>query len=332
MPRIVRTNYLCPACGYSTHKASNIKNHFYKLQKPCPKVENDIELTDEIKEYVIKNRVYHIPKKEQPPPSITQNINNINYYNNMVNNMMVKDKLDAYCGYNGIEIIDFEEKIDNMFKHTAKKLDRDAQKHFELKHEQFIDAIEDISGVKNAEFEKFNLKYDLSFDKIDIYDSGDWISFNIDKGIGKIFGILQDNIWNSYEKYLIRKMKNKGDVYNRQIVKELLTEYFTFIKCFNVFPFMNDHDDSDVFGEDYEGDAYEYTEKCMNLYNTIALTQSQINKNKRIVIDILKRNTKCNVHELNTQVAGLIRMDEDFKKHISDLLDGKIIIRSKPCQ
>lgn len=176
--------------------------------------------------------------------------------------------------------------------------------------------------------DKLDDKY--SFDKIEIYDSGNWISYNNDKGIRIIIKMLQKKIWNSYERYLIRKMKNKTDAYNRQLVKELLIEYFTFIKCFNVAPFMNDHDDSDVFGEDHEGDVYEYTEQCMNIYNTISLTQSQINKNKRIVLDILKRNTKCNVHELNTQVAGLIRMDEEFKKHISDLLDGKIIIRSKP--
>jgi hypothetical protein len=37
----------------------------------------------------------------------------------------------------------------------------------------------------------------------------------------------------------------------------------------------------------------------------------------------------CLVNDLNLQVAGLIRMDDDFKKHIQDILDGNIMIRPR---
>lgn len=71
MPRTARSPYQCPACGLTTTRVSNIKKHFYDLQKPCPRVSNDIELTDEIKEYVVKNRVY---KVQQLNPTTVENL------------------------------------------------------------------------------------------------------------------------------------------------------------------------------------------------------------------------------------------------------------------
>ena len=50
--------YKCPCCGYETEKKSAIIKHFYNLKKLCPKLLNDIELTDEIKEYILANRIY----------------------------------------------------------------------------------------------------------------------------------------------------------------------------------------------------------------------------------------------------------------------------------
>jgi hypothetical protein len=58
--RTKRIPYKCPCCNYLTSKKSNILKHFYDLKKPCPKSYNDITLTDEIKKYVIVNRVYHV--------------------------------------------------------------------------------------------------------------------------------------------------------------------------------------------------------------------------------------------------------------------------------
>ncbi len=40
-------------------------NHLYKLKKPCPQTNMQIELTDDIKEWILQNRVYTPP----PPPT-----------------------------------------------------------------------------------------------------------------------------------------------------------------------------------------------------------------------------------------------------------------------
>jgi hypothetical protein len=57
-----KIEYVCIRCNYKTNKKSNIKNHFDR-KIDCPATENDIELTDEIKKYILKNRFYRIPKQ-----------------------------------------------------------------------------------------------------------------------------------------------------------------------------------------------------------------------------------------------------------------------------
>jgi len=55
-------SYLCPRCGYATPRKQNIERHFIR-QVECPN-SNNLVLTDEIKTIVLKDRMYHPPKKE----------------------------------------------------------------------------------------------------------------------------------------------------------------------------------------------------------------------------------------------------------------------------
>ncbi len=60
---MVKIEYSCPRCNYKTKLKANMRKHLYDRQEECPGITNDIELTDEIKEKVLKNRIYVIPKK-----------------------------------------------------------------------------------------------------------------------------------------------------------------------------------------------------------------------------------------------------------------------------
>lgn len=40
--------YQCICYGYETDRKADIQKHLYKLIKPCPKIFNNIDLTDEI--------------------------------------------------------------------------------------------------------------------------------------------------------------------------------------------------------------------------------------------------------------------------------------------
>ena len=60
---IPQDHYECPRCGYSSKHKSSMRNHFYKKNKSCPATQNTMDLTDEIKEYILDNKIYK-PKND----------------------------------------------------------------------------------------------------------------------------------------------------------------------------------------------------------------------------------------------------------------------------
>lgn len=63
MPRCAKMPYTCPRCNYTTASKGHMHFHLYELRKPCPKTHSDVELTEEIKEDLLVNRIYRPPKK-----------------------------------------------------------------------------------------------------------------------------------------------------------------------------------------------------------------------------------------------------------------------------
>lgn len=75
MPRRKLLPYHCPRCGYEIAKKSSMVSHFTTLKKPCPSIENDIDLTKEIKDYVLANKIYKIPKQDKNKQQATSTAN-----------------------------------------------------------------------------------------------------------------------------------------------------------------------------------------------------------------------------------------------------------------
>jgi hypothetical protein len=52
-------------------------NHFYRKNKPCPKSINNIELTNEIKEHILLNKIY-LPPKDSDLHELTKQVQKLN--------------------------------------------------------------------------------------------------------------------------------------------------------------------------------------------------------------------------------------------------------------
>lgn len=63
--------YLCPRCGYETDHKPSMYNHLYRKKKTCSITIDNIDLTDEIKQYILDNRVYNV---EQLNKSVKKNV------------------------------------------------------------------------------------------------------------------------------------------------------------------------------------------------------------------------------------------------------------------
>lgn len=60
--KLVLADYTCPRCNFKTRNKEDMRRHLYKREKPCSGVISNIELTDEIKQYILANRIYQEPK------------------------------------------------------------------------------------------------------------------------------------------------------------------------------------------------------------------------------------------------------------------------------
>lgn len=294
-------------------------------------LKNNIELTEDIKNHILQNFIYIIPKstrqsKTKQTNQINTTINNYNTINNYISNMGLVEKMKKYMEYKQLELIDFEDKIETKYTFKAKRLDNDDYKYgFELSSDDFLEIINEISSLcKGESLENMNVVYDNKIKNLKLYEQGNWSDLLLHNGVKSIIQTIQAYYLNSYEQYLIRNIYNqhKSRV-ERQKCKELLEIYYTFIAAFEIDPFIQSLPQDDVsFTDEHTRD--DIIDHYWKLYTVTRdnLKRIDINRTRKQVLDILKRNTIKNIDEMNKQVLELFQVDEVFKQ---SLLENKDI-------
>jgi hypothetical protein len=321
-----KDNYLCIRCGFSTKIKNDIRRHFYNLKKICPATKNNIELTDEIKEYILNNRIYIIPKPQKPEkPTIINNINNqiINNYNQINNLIMSMDpieKINKYIKYKNIELVDIDERLNETFESKANKLKNNKFKYFHLNLQSIIGIIDEITTIKDIN--TLNIFYDNILNKIKIFCDNEWLSLLLDFGIITIIDKIQYAYLNSYECYLIRKIINENNYHSKQELKEILEEYYKFLAWFDIQPYIFSKNNNKILFNDNDDKYYESSNNFTiynDYYKLYTNIISKINKTeqakvKKGIESIIKKNTKSFIIELNKKYLESLQNDEEFKK------------------
>ena len=294
--------YTCPRCGYNTSSRPDMKKHLYNLKKSCPGQENDIELTDIIKEKILENRIYHIEQYQ----NIYQQ-NNIQI-NNIISNMDIPDKIKKFTKHNNVELINFDEHVEDMFSNITTRLTKDDFRFgFELNKDDLLDSINQVCKINQDSLcEDLNLYYDKKVDRINIYD-GEWEELLLNKGIRKVLYTIQQSYWDEYESYLLKKINTEyAHPIEKQKLRECLIEYYSFIGCFDAEPYVKGLIDKDF-------DTYD---RYYNLYIKTRddIRKSEINENRKAILDILKKNSDRNITELNKKICKLFNIDNEFQR------------------
>ena len=307
--------YKCPCCGYETNNKAYMKKHLYTLKKPCPKLVNDIHLTNEIKDYILANRTWK-SKIQPPPPTTIQIINTLNQQNNCINyyiaNLDPIEKLNKFISYKESDIIPIEDRIENKYGNIISKLENDKFKYgFELDREALLNIVDDISLVISENSEDMNIIHDEEGKKLKLYD-GEWKSLRYKCAVKELLQAIKGNYLDTYEFYLIKKILNsKDNLHNFQRLNELLGNYYNFLSCNDLYPYVQEINDEDELDFD---DKDKFYSKYIKIYD--AITNAEKNKTQKEVLDIIVRNSKQNIADLNKKIIALFKMDEDFKKVI----------------
>jgi predicted transcriptional regulator len=320
--------YNCIRCGYNAQQKIHMKNHLYNLKKICPCLLNDIELTDEIKEFILLNRIYHIPLPAPVTP-ITQIINNNNTINNLIANMDSVDKLTKYITFQDTSLIEYPQTISDKFAKRIKKLENGTSNFLVLDKHNLLEVVNQVSSLSTETFENLNIIYDEKFNKLKLYESGGWTESLLINGIRTLLMQIQDIYFNIYECYLIRKIEYSQLVpQHKAKIREQLSEYYKFLGCFEIDPYVMGKNDTEIkynIDDERFDPCLEFTDRnreipilYTKMYTEIRdkTLVSQLNKIKKEIIDIIKKNSKKNLDELNKKVFALFNMDEEFKQTI----------------
>ena len=319
-----KTPYECCRCGYSTSHKACMRHHLYSLVKSCSGSKNVIDLTDDIKERILMNSIYHLPV-EQAPPTINQIINNNNTIINYIARMDTVCKINKYIEHTRIPMIDFEQSIENKFDRKAKKLECNSYRHgFSLKETDFLEIIDEISNV-HAKIDEVNIVYDSKWQKLKVYEAGLWEELLVTSGLKKIIEMVQSYYFNAYECYLIRNIhiENVAAI-QKQHYRELLQVYYKFLAAFNVLPYVKGQYDNAILYNEYDDrreeglDKYTLEEKFLSEYNKVAksTTMGESNTLRKSVLEIIKRNSLKNIEDMNNKLLDLFNMDPAFKESL----------------
>jgi len=321
-----KPDYECVRCGYQTRRKGNMHKHLYLNLKPCPSVKNRIDLTEEIKQDILKNRIHFIESGEKPQVlHINNNVNNIN--NNNINNVLINmspvDKLNHLLQFQDRNLIGFGDKIEQNYKAIIDRLDNDKYKFgFEMDESKFLDVIDksmQLNDHKDPEY--MNVLFIQELNKITMYHDEQWDSYLMETGIKQIIRIIRDYYLEAYEKYMLRKIlmdNHSTSAYDLNKYKLQLNEYYKFLAFFDVHPSAYQKENCDMI-PDYSHDNNHHVEEySMNIYleTKSKLTKSEINKMKRMVLDIIKKNTTFNIKNLNKSILKLAEINEEFRQTI----------------
>jgi hypothetical protein len=307
----------------TTHDRKDMRRHLYGRKKPCPMSVNPVELTDEIRDYILQNRVYHIPKDDTPSPApqtINQTINNYNTVNNVIAGMELQEKLMQYMEFTKSKTEDVYASIERKLARRALGWKEDRRGQMWLSPDDIMEVIDDVTCISDDRLEDMNIIYDSKYDKLKLYDSGGWRNMLVKTGCKMVLQYVQECMLDAYESYLAKRMHAADAApQQKQQYREALTSYYKFLACFDIEPYAKDRSDEDIIeGAGDESSSHAVSDELMELYRSTAaaLVSSEQAAMRKEVIGVFKRNGKRNIDDLNRKLAQLFKMDEEFRTRV----------------
>lgn len=315
---VVKQPYTCPRCSLQTKLKGNMERHLYKLQKMCPATHQDIELTDEIKQYILNNRVYHPPKQTQQQV-IIQQINNNQQIINYIAKLDTRSKLDTYLEHTQTNLLPFEVQIEEQYKDQIEKCEdiETRLESFSIKTPNILDILNTLTTSSNAD--TLNVIYDKTPNKLSIYGDGDWDTCVFEQGVQKLIDKVREGFLDDYELLLLNKMADDPFPRERQRAREHLEEYYRFLETFEVNPLLLEF--NRLVGEKREK-VHEYNETYYGMYENIKknMKLSKAKELKKDVYNMIKNNCNASVNDLNKKMMDIICTDEEFKNKVMQTL------------
>jgi hypothetical protein len=314
--------FQCARCNYKAFRKDQMEYHLNR-KRICPSVNGDIELTDEVKNVILTKRIYHEPPKSSSLHT-NQTVNYYNHYNNVMNmintNLTPMQILDTYTKYKQVNLTPIDDYLDTTFSEKQSTLDSDPSCDIELKLDDLLDVINEVSSVQDN-IEDLNLFYDSKEDTINIYDDDVWTTSITSKGIKILIEKLQDYYLDYYECYLINKIESCNVKQEQQRLRELASEYYKFLASFDIKSYCHQRKDHKIIRSVFDERQTVISEQYQDLYHKCKTNLKQADKKaiRKSVVDVIKRKTDSIMKTLKQQLSHVFSEDNTFKEFMKDM-------------
>jgi hypothetical protein len=310
--------YVCPRCLYEVNLKWRMRRHLYEIKTECRNV-SGVELTDDIREHVLRHQTYVPPIKNKTTYQIfNQTVNNYNTLNNFIAQMDFQEKIDRLLEYQQKNLIGLEDSIEKRFEYRVNRLEDDKfQAGYFLTQNNLIELIDDVTRIDKDNLHKFNVFYNKAIKRFKMYQGKDWESFIEEVGAKELVSLIKSYFLDSYELYLIKHLHgNNVKQFNRFKLEEHLGIYYHFIGVFDLAPSICDQNDSDLLGHRLTEESDHFlADKYMDLFfsEKKKLKSSEEVAITRKIVNIIKNNTSQNLSELNNVLMDLLKIDQEFR-------------------
>ena len=262
-----------------------MKRHFYENKKICPALSNNIDLTEEIKQHILLNRIYLEPVQQEQQQIINvtnQTINNYYMINNFIKNINFIDDGQSHVTVDYLE--------DKVYEEHCKPL---KQLEYCSDSKQIITKLmNSLHCIKNSS--DVNISYNERLQELNLFGSEELRYVLMDAAIKELVERMQVLYFHEYECFLISGCENYVYSYEYKIeLKEHLERYLKFLSVFRITPYL------------YDGINNDTNQKWCKLYIIILGNTSlmDIRKIKQEVYD------SSDIHET---IMNIINIQEDF--------------------
>jgi hypothetical protein len=155
--------------------------------------------------------------------------------------------------------------------------------------------------------------------------SGTWNkSATLDEGVQELLGIIQQQHWNVYEVYLIRRMFSYLDQatldHEMEEARKLLSHYYNFLTAFDLEPYAKTCREEELCGcpNNHRHSLGPTQWKCVQMYNAV---EKEFNEEEREqlfqrVLGLIKENSSANIELLHRCICELYYFDKGFASKV----------------
>lgn len=327
-------DYICPRCNYSCNRKNDMSRHLFHRKRICRDPNgSDIELTDEIKQQILLNRIYDPNRQILSSSTVEDNytlpsigsktinqsksvvINNTQInVEKMVIQMSSIDKLECLLKYGRLELLGCDNTMDKRFEDDVYKFKTAQSNSLGLDGDGLLKKVS--QGIKPELPFEFNIHH--KSDGISIYCDGEWEHYSETAGVRRMVEFMQSYLFNDYELYLLKKIHSPNC--NSEIkMTEHLRLYYNLLISIELNPYVTDCTDKFIMGHVLTDTKDNIIEKyAMGIYTEQEkiLKKSHRKEIYQKILKIISDDTTNNIKQLHTAIMNILKIDNDFRTQI----------------